>query len=67
MDRTRVSRVLVDMRVMPFIHGMYGIVILRGAAVTLMDLTDLVFSDAIALCHGLDTCLKMIVHHRMIW
>jgi hypothetical protein len=30
-----VSRVLADMRVMPFIHGMYGIVILRGAAVAL--------------------------------
>jgi hypothetical protein len=32
------------------------------------DLTDLVFSDVIAPCHGIDTCLKVRVITRwLIW
>jgi len=62
------SRVFADMRVMPFVHGIYGIVILRCAAVALggSDASGLLGCNP--LCHGVGICLKVMVIRRwLMW
>jgi hypothetical protein len=61
-----VSRVLADMRVMPFIHVMYGIVILRGAAVALDGSDGSGLLGCNWLCHGVDSCPKVMIITRWL-